>query len=412
MQEMLAAYHDFDLKVKPTAGGIELELHNVPRLAFVTYEGRERGRPVLSHKIIEGLRQHLFAVVRDLVFAQNEVVDNERLNLDTSQGTTEAVFHILRHAGIFSKTGRHKVVSCWGGHAVNRDEYHYSLQIGNQCGLRFMDIITGCGPGAMRGPMEGAAIGHAKQRVLDGRYIGLTEPGIIASEAPNPIVDPLVIMPNIETRLEAFVRLAQGLIIFPGGVGTMEEICYILGLLMDPANRELPFPIILTGPKESEPYWIRVDRFIKKMFGSPASSRYQIIIDDAEKVAREINKGLLEVKFFRDSVQDSYYFNTRLHIPWLFQEHFLATHETVEQIELKDNMEPSLLAGMLRRVFSTIVSGNVRPEGIKAIAEKGPYKIHGRRVILDELQELIADMAAHKRMKLKPDRMPLYIATD
>ena len=132
--------------------------------------------------------------------------------------------------------------------AIDRDEYHYSLDIGNQCGLRFMDIITGCGPGAMQGPMEGAAIGHAKQRVTDGRYIGLTEPGIIASEAPNPIVNPLVIMPNIELRLEAFVRLAQGLIIFPGGVGTMEEICYILGLLMTPANKELPFPVILDRP--------------------------------------------------------------------------------------------------------------------------------------------------------------------
>ncbi len=412
VQNMLSTYHDFDLNVKSNAGGIELELFNVPGRAFVTYEGRDRGRPVLSHKIVEGLRQHLFAVVRDLVFAQNEVVDNERLNLSTGQGTTEAVFHILRNAGIFSKTGRHKVVSCWGGHAVNRDEYHYSLQIGNQCGLRFMDIITGCGPGVMRGPMEGAAIGHAKQRVTDGRYIGLTEPGIIASEAPNPIVNPLVIMPNIEMRLEAFVRLAQGLIIFPGGVGTMEEICYILGLLMNPANHDLPFPVILTGPEESQAYWERIDHFLKAVFGRAGSTRYQIIIDDPEKVAREINKGLLEVKFFRDSVQDSYYFNTRLHIPWLFQEHFAASHESVEQIKLKKDMEPHLLAGMLRRIFSAIVTGNVRPEGLKAIAEKGPYVIHGDRVIIDNLKEVLADISAQKRMSLKPDHMPKYVATD
>ena len=116
VREMLATYHDFDLQVTSTAGGIELEMHNSPRQAFVTYEGKDRGRPILTHKIVEGLRQHLFAVVRDLVFAQNEVEENETLNLETSQGATEAVFHILRNAGIFSKTGRHKVVSCWGGH--------------------------------------------------------------------------------------------------------------------------------------------------------------------------------------------------------------------------------------------------------------------------------------------------------
>ncbi len=71
----------------------------------------------------------------------------------------------------------------------------------------------------MKGPMKGATIAHSKQRVSPGRYIGITEPGIIAAESPNPIVNELVIMPDIEKRLEAFVRLAHGMIIFPGGVG-------------------------------------------------------------------------------------------------------------------------------------------------------------------------------------------------
>ena len=50
----------------------------------------------------------------------------------------------------------------------------------------------------MKGPMKGAAIGHAKQRNTSGCYLGLTEPGIIASESPNPIVNSLVVMPDIE----------------------------------------------------------------------------------------------------------------------------------------------------------------------------------------------------------------------
>ena len=37
--------------------------------------------------------------------------------------------------------------------------------------------------------------------------MGLTEPGIITAEAPNPIVNELVILPDIEKRLEAFVRV-------------------------------------------------------------------------------------------------------------------------------------------------------------------------------------------------------------
>ncbi len=61
----------------------------------------------------------------------------------------------------------------------------------------------------MKGPMKGAAIGHAKQQIVRRRYIGITEPGIIAAEAPNPIVNALVILPDIEKRLEAFVRVGS-----------------------------------------------------------------------------------------------------------------------------------------------------------------------------------------------------------
>jgi hypothetical protein len=100
----------------------------------------------------------------------------------------------------------------------------------------------------MKGPMKGATIGHAKQRCT-GRYLGITEPGIIAAESPNPIVNELVIMPDIEKRLEAFVRTGHGIVVFPGGAGTAEEILYILGILLHPDNAEIPFPLIFTGPE-------------------------------------------------------------------------------------------------------------------------------------------------------------------
>ena len=54
---------------------------------------------------------------------------------------------------------------------------------------------------------------------------------------PNPIVTQLAIMPDIEKRLEAFVRMAHGIVVFPGGAGTAEEILYLAGILLDPANR-------------------------------------------------------------------------------------------------------------------------------------------------------------------------------
>src|SRR5207237_9489519 len=115
--------------------------------------------------------------------------------------------------------------------------------------------------------MKGATIGHAKQRIEHGRYVGVTEPGIIAAEPPNPIVNQLVILPDIEKRLEAFVRLAHGIVVFPGGAGTAEEILYLVGLLLAPANRAQPFPVVFTGPKDSAVSFDHIMSFIGATLG-------------------------------------------------------------------------------------------------------------------------------------------------
>ena len=96
--------------------------------------------------------------------------------------------------------------------------HDYAKAVGYELGLRGLDICTGCGPGAMKGPMKGAAISHAKQRVNNGRYLVFSEPGIIAAESPNPIVNELVILPDIEKRLA--VEQVAGFLL---GVGDIED---------------------------------------------------------------------------------------------------------------------------------------------------------------------------------------------
>ncbi len=119
--------------------------------------------------------------------------------------------------------------------------------VGYALGLEGLDICTGCGAGAMKGPMKGATVGHAKQRIRDGRYLGLTEPTIIASEVAEPDLHELVILPDMEKRLEAFVRMAHAIIIFPGGVGTAEEILYLLGILLSGGERRGAMPARVHG---------------------------------------------------------------------------------------------------------------------------------------------------------------------
>jgi predicted Rossmann-fold nucleotide-binding protein len=256
--------------------------------------------------------------------------------------------------------------------------------------------------------MKGATIGHAKQRIAGGRYIGLTEPGIIAAEPPNPIVNQLVIMPDIEKRLEAFVRLCHGIIVFPGGAGTAEEILYLLGILLDPENANQPLPLVFTGPRESEPYFRQLDGFIGSTLGEAARQRYRIVMDDPPEVAREMQRGFDAVRRSRRRAGDAYNYNWLLRIPQDFQKPFEVSHEAMAGLALSMDQPVHERAANLRRAFSGIVAGNVKERGIRLIEEKGPFEIHAAPEIARPLDELLRAFVAEKRMKLVGEYRPSY----
>ena len=387
-KQLLERYKSFDIQVLQQARGIKLEVKAAPANAFV------------DGKMIKGINEHLFAVLRDVIYVSDEINDNPKFDLNTSDGITNAVFHILRNSNVLRPMNNPNMVVCWGGHSIKRHEYDYSKEVGHELGLRGMDICTGCGPGAMKGPMKGATIGHAKQRINNGQYLGITEPGIIAAESPNPIVNDLVIMPDIEKRLEAFVRTGHGIVVFPGGAGTTEEILYILGILLHPDNQDIPFPLILTGPESAEEFFIGINKFIGETLGIEAQQRYTVIINDPIRVAREMSAGMTEVREFRKQNNDAYYYNWLLNIEPEFQHPFEPTHENMSNLELHKNQPRHTLAANLRRAFSGIVAGNVKDEGIRAVEENGLFEIRGDASIMEPVDILLASFVEQHRMKL------------
>ena len=387
-KELLERYASFEVNIVQRERGIKLDIKGAPVSAFV------------DGKMIKGMHEHVFSVLRDVIFANHEIVDNPLFDMSSSEGITDAVFHILRNADVLTPSNNPNLVVCWGGHSISRVEYDYTKLVGYEMGLRGLDICTGCGPGAMKGPMKGATIGHAKQRIHGGRYIGVSEPGIIAAEAPNPIVNDLVIMPDIEKRLEAFVRLGHGIVVFPGGAGTAEEILYLLGVLLHPENADLPFPLIFTGPAGSRAYFEHIDRFIGATLGKVAQQRYQIIVDNPAEVARHMAQGLKEVKQFRRERNDAFHFNWLLKIDVGFQRPFDPTHEHMAALQLSTDLPAHELAANLRRAFSGIVAGNVKEKGVRAIEEFGPYEIHGEPALMRRLDELLHAFVKQHRMKL------------
>lgn len=384
---LLSLYSTFKVHLVPTSRGILLELYDAPSRAFV------------DGSLIEGIREHLYAVLRDFVFTSTQIGDPD---------ATSEVFQLLRNASLFRHGDETGMAVCWGGHSISSAEYIYTKKVGYELGLRRLGVVTGCGPGAMKGPMKGANVGLAKQRCLPGRFIGVTEPGIIAAEPPNPIVNELVILPDIEKRLEAFVRIAHCLILFPGGAGTAEELLYALALKMDPRNRDCELPMILSAAKEQAPYFEAIDEFIKVTLGEEAQRHYQIIIDDPAAVARAAVAGKDAAIKRRHQRQEPMYFHSELTVDDVLQKPFVPTHKSMAALKLRLDRPGFELAVELRKLFSGIVAGNIKEETVSLIREKGPFLIKAGPEITATLERLLTSFIEQGRMKVSGNYVPCY----
>ena len=125
------------------AWGVKLELHNAPAGAFV--DGR----------MIRGIQEHLFAVLRDILYVHGEVYEHGSVELRESQGITNAVYRVLRNAGVLVPRVRPDIVVCWGGHSISREEYEYTKQVGYQLGLAGLERLHRLRPGRHERPDEG-----------------------------------------------------------------------------------------------------------------------------------------------------------------------------------------------------------------------------------------------------------------
>ncbi|RUM52651.1 MAG: LOG family protein [Methylococcus sp.] len=396
--EIFEAYNDFSIEVSGTPGP-RLIVVNAPASAFI--DGR----------MIEGIRQHLFSVLRDVVYIGTATKGSTHYSLSDGQDMSNVIFQILKQAHVMDPRMEPNLAVCWGGHSISRTEYDYSKEVGYHLGLRGIDICTGCGPGAMKGPMKGAAVGHAKQRNANARHIGLTEPGIIAAEPPNPVVTHLVILPDIEKRLEAFLRLGHCMVVFPGGVGTLEEILYLMGVLLDPANAGQCLPVVFTGPESSVGYFSRLDRFLVFCLGAHVREKYTIIIGNPVGAGVAISRRMEDARDRRRIDNNSYYFNWMLKIPEAHQQPFTVTHESVAGLRLTRSLPVHELVVELRKAFSAIVTGNVKDHGIRTIRKNGPFQLTGELDLAQALDELLIALATEGRMKLKGKYQPCYTIT-
>ena len=79
-------------------------------------------------------------------------------------------------------------------------------------------------------------------------------------------------------------------------------------------------------------------------------------------------------------------------------------------LSISDDLPTHILAANLRRVFSGIVSGNVREDTAEQIERNGPFRVSGSQRIMSMLDRLLASFVAQQRMKISGrDYDPCYV---
>ena len=102
-------------------------------------------------------------------------------------------------------------------------------------------------------------------------------------------------------------------------------------------------------------------------------------------------------------MDDAFYYNWMLHIDQDYQQPFSPTHSAMSSLYLHSEQPQHELASSLRKIFSGIVSGNIKEEGVLSIEKNGPFQITGDHKLMHEMDVLLSSFCRQQRMKFYRD---------
>ena len=146
-------------------------------------------------------------------------------------------------------------VSIFGSARTQPDNPYYKMaeDIAEKLTLKGYGIITGGGFGIMEAGNKGANKG-------EGKSVGLNIDLPFEQEANTYIDnDKLINFDYFFVRKVMFVKYAQGFVVMPGGVGTLDELFEAITLIQ--THKIAAFPIVLVG----KDYWSGLMDWIKNV---------------------------------------------------------------------------------------------------------------------------------------------------
>ena len=176
-------------------------------------------------------------------------------------------------------------VSIFGSARTKPDNPYYKIgeDIAEKLTIKGYGIITGGGFGIMEAGNKGAHKGQ-------GKSVGLNIDLPFEQEANEYIDnDKLINFDYFFVRKVMFVKYAQGFVVMPGGVGTLDELFEAITLIQ--TQKIAPFPIVLVGKN----YWEGLISWMKNVMLkqeqniSPEDLDLFTLVDTADEAVQYID---------------------------------------------------------------------------------------------------------------------------
>ena len=206
--------------------------------------------------------------------------------MEQSRNKAEDAWQILRIQGEFTKgfdtfSELGPCISVFGSARTKEGSkwYDEARLFGKIISMEGFGVITGGGPGIMQAANQGA-------KEVGGKSIG------IGIELPfesgmNKYVDKGVENRYFFTRKVMFLKYSQGFVIFPGGVGTLDEMFEAITLAQ--CGHNVKYPIVLVG----RAYWSGLVDWLRNTVlesGMMGDSDFDLfrIVDSAEEARDKV----------------------------------------------------------------------------------------------------------------------------
>lgn len=166
---------------------------------------------------------------------------------------------------------------------ANTNEYEAAKKIGFELAKAGYTIITGGGPGLMEAANLGA-------KTAKGKSIGLNIE-LPMEQCVNPHVTMPVGFKYFFVRKVMFLKYASGVVIMPGGFGTMDEAFEVMTLVQ--THKLTKIPIILFNSQYWQGLidWLHNSMVTNGMITEEELSIFKIM-DDPKDVIKEIKKNV------------------------------------------------------------------------------------------------------------------------